>query len=466
MATEKKPIQLVWLRNDLRLQDNPALYHACQAGPVVACFVVSQKQWQAHSDSPAKLGLTRALLADWQQAAKPLGIALKIITADTYAKTPKAMAELAADIKATGLWWNRQYPLNELRRDRAVRELCERQGLQVNEYDGDTVLAPGRVTNGSGAMYQVFTPFAKRWRQLADDRALLPLPMPKKQPDLGIGSDVIPEFGGAYRKDLWPAQGSKIQFKLQQFCLSKVAQYGEARDFPGHSGTSLISPYLGLGAIGVRECIAQVIQHQGPDGFHGQWVTELIWREFYRHLMASRPELSMGRCFRSAGEHIRWAKPERFAVWQQGKTGVPIVDAGMRQLLQTGWMHNRVRMIVAAYLTKLMLIDWRLGEQHFMAHLIDGDFASNNGGWQWSASVGADAAPYFRIFNPYRQAERFDPNGDYVRKFVPELSSLSGKKIHQPTAEQCQELKYPVPLVDYKLARATALEVFGSAFKR
>ena len=465
MAKLPPDAQLVWLRNDLRTNDNPALYHASKSGPVVACFAVCEQQWQAHDDAPAKLGLARALLQEWANDADKLGIALKIITAPTFADVPQALLKLASKLGVQGVWWNKEYALNEQRRDQAVRAACEANELQVHEYDGDVVLAPGTVTNGSGGMYQVFTPFSKRWRQVVTDAELTPLPRPSKQTPLAIKNDKIPAFGGDFRADLWPPERDIIQHSLHQFCSEKISDYSDARDIPAHRGTSLISPYLTLGALGIRHCLEQVKKDQGPDGFHGQWVTELIWREFYRHLMAARPDISMGKCFRPDGEKVQWAKPEHLPAWQAGKTGVPIVDAGMRQLLQTGWMHNRVRMIVAAFLSKLMLIDWHLGEQHFMAHLIDGDFASNNGGWQWSASVGADAAPYFRIFNPYRQAERFDPNGDYVRRFVPELKSLSGKQIHQPSAQQCRALDYPLPIIDYKKARAMAMEVFAQAFK-
>ena len=466
MAKLPSNAQLVWLRNDLRLNDNPVLYHARKAGPVVACFAVCEQQWQSHHDAPAKLGLAQALLQEWATDADKLGIALKIIHAPTFKDAPAAITNLASKLGVAGVWWNREYPLNELRRDQAVRQACEDLNLEVHEFDGDVVLPPGSVSNGSGGMYQVFTPFAKRWRQVVTSTELKPFARPTKQTPLAIKGDKIPTFGGNYRADLWPAQRDKIQRNLRLFCSQKFTDYPDARDIPAHRGTSLISPYLALGAVGIRHCFEQVQKDQGADGFHGQWVTELIWREFYRHLVAARPELSMGRCFRPDGEYVKWAKPEYFSAWQQGQTGVPIVDAGMRQLLQTGWMHNRVRMIVAAFLSKLMLVDWHLGEQHFMAHLIDGDFASNNGGWQWSASVGADAAPYFRIFNPYRQAERFDPNGDYVRRFVPELTSLNAKQIHQPSAQQCRQLGYPLPIIDYKMARATAMDVFAQAFKR
>jgi len=457
--------QLVWLRNDLRLNDNPALYRASQAGPVIACFAVCEQQWQEHRDSPAKLGLARALLQEFAKDAAERNIALKIIKAGDFAAVPEALVKLAQKLEVAGVWWNREYPLNEMRRDQAVQAACEQADLEVHQFDGDLVLPPGSVTTGDGGMYQVFTPFSRRWLQVVKPEDLATCPRPKKQADMGVKSDPIPKFGGDYREDLWPASRDKIQRQLHDFCSEKISDYKQARDLPGHRGTSQISPYLALGAVSARHCIEQVLKDHGPDGLHSTWVNELIWREFYRHLLAARPELSMGRCFRPDGEKVQWAEPALLDAWKEGQTGVPIVDAGMRQLLRTGWMHNRVRMIVAAFLSKLMLVDWHLGEAHFMEHLIDGDYASNNGGWQWSASVGADAAPYFRIFNPYRQAERFDPEGDYVRKFVPELASLPGKKIHEPTDLQCRELGYPEPIIDYKKARGTAMEVFARAFK-
>ncbi len=458
-------LQLVWLRNDLRLLDNPPLYRARQAGPVVACFAVTKKQWQNHNDSPAKLGLCRDLLLVLQERLAALNIALKIIVTPEYAGLPKALTQLAKKLNAETVWWSCEYPLNEARRDQAVAKALQAENIGVQQLHGDLIHPPGSVRTGQGQIFQVFTPFAKRWRQISEPSHWACLPKPKKQSPLDIKSDTVPPFGGDYRKDLWPSSAAAVSKRLNAFCENKLLDYTEARDFPGHRGTSLLSPYLTLGAVSVRQCLQQVLSDKGPEGFDSQWVTELIWREFYRHLIATRPKLSRGFCFKSAGEHVRWARPDLFASWCQGQTGFPIVDAGMRQLQQTGWMHNRVRMITAAFLTKLLLIDWHLGEAFFMQQLIDGDFASNNGGWQWSASVGADAAPYFRIFNPYRQAERFDPAGDYVRKFVPELASLPGKKIHQPTAVHCQQWNYPHPIIDYALARETAMAVFVEAFK-
>ncbi|WP_317932466.1 cryptochrome/photolyase family protein [Halioxenophilus sp. WMMB6] len=458
--------QLVWLRSDLRLADNPALFRAHQAGAVIACFALTPGQWRAHHDSPAKLGLAHDLLSHLAEALAARNIPLKIISVPDYAQLPKALVALAAELGAEAIWCNREYPLNEVRRDQAVAAACQAAGLGFNVLEGDLVLAPGQVVTGQGQMFQVFTPFARRWRQVLTSAAWQCLPAPKKQPAVAVVNDPIPTFGGGYRRDLWPAKPRQIAGRLAAFCDHSLVDYEVARDFPAHKGTALLSPYLALGAVSARQCLAEVEARHGPDGLAGQWLTELIWREFYRHLLYARPDISRGKSFKVAGDDVRWADSGLFERWCRGQTGVPIVDAGMRQLLRSGWMHNRLRMITAAFLSKLMLIDWHLGEAYFMSRLIDGDFASNNGGWQWSASVGADAAPYFRIFNPYRQAERFDPNGDFVRRFVPELASLTGKAIHQPSAEQCRQLGYPLPIIHYQLAREQALAVFAEAFKR
>jgi deoxyribodipyrimidine photo-lyase len=231
----------------------------------------------------------------------------------------------------------------------------------------------------------------------------------------------------------------------------------------------MLSPYLACGVISPRYCLQQALEARRSVGRSRResvmtWINELVWRDFYRHILVAFPRVSMGKPFLSAGERIQWRNNEdQFQAWCEGRTGVPIVDAGMRQLAQTGWMHNRVRMIVAMFLSKDLLIDWRWGERHFMRNLIDGDLASNNGGWQWSSSTGTDAAPYFRIFNPYTQSRRFDADGQYIRKFVTELAKIKGSAIHEPHVDvTLAGVDYPPPIVDHAAARRLALQSYAT----
>jgi deoxyribodipyrimidine photo-lyase len=268
---------------------------------------------------------------------------------------------------------------------------------------------------------------------------------------------------------LWKAGEEHAARRLGQFVGSRIDDYKTRRNFPAVNGTSTMSPYLTMGVVSPRQCFAAGVEANGGRIAGGKaaiksWLDELVWREFYKHVLIGWPKVSMRRAYRAEYEQIHWNDDEQlFERWCEGMTGVPLVDAGMRQLNQTGWMHNRVRMVVAMYLTKDMFIDWRWGERYFMQKLVDGDLASNNGGWQWSASTGTDAAPYFRIFNPVSQSERFDADGKFIRQFVPELKDVPAKYIHDPYAargklEQLPD--YPEPAVDHQQARQAALEAF------
>ncbi|GAB2197520.1 cryptochrome/photolyase family protein [Sessilibacter sp. MAH4] len=464
--TQTEKTQLVWLRNDLRITDNPALYNASKNGFTVAVFCICEKQWQEHNDSPAKIGLIRDTLIALAKQLNTKNIPVKILISDWYANIPKQLAKLCSKLNVESIWFNNEYPVNEAKRDLQVEKALSHIGVNTHRFDGDVIAKPGSVVNGNGSMFQVFTPFANRWRKTITLSDLDVVKAPRKQSESAIKSDKIPAFGGNYREDLWLSDANKIHAHLESFIQNRESDYEENRDFPNINGTSTVSPYLTVGSLSVRECLNTLLKHSGHEALEKQWTTELIWREFYRHLMAKDKKLSKGYCFKPVGDNLPWNNDKLFDQWCLGQTGYPIVDAGMRQLNQTGWMHNRVRMIVAAFFTKLMRIDWHLGEAYFMQHLIDGDFASNNGGWQWSASVGADAVPYFRIFNPYRQSEKFDPNGDYIRRFVPELKSITDKKIHQPTDTQCATLNYPKPIVDYAKERKYTLDILEKTFKQ
>lgn len=268
---------------------------------------------------------------------------------------------------------------------------------------------------------------------------------------------------------MWPTGEGFALEQLDVFIENHLSDYKLERDFPNVKGTSQLSPYLNLGILSIRQCL-QALFRTEHGNFHianeGQqtWLDELLWREFYQHILFDFPHVSKHIPFKKDTQKIKWNhNPEHLTAWQTGQTGIPIIDAGMRQLQKTGWMHNRVRMITAMFLCKNLLIDWRIGEQWFMEHLIDGDLAANNGGWQWCASTGTDAVPYFRIFNPIAQSKKFDPNGDYIRQWVDELADLDNKMIHEPYSSKTPlQLNYPKPIVDLKETRMKAIETFKS----
>jgi deoxyribodipyrimidine photo-lyase len=460
-------MQLVWLRNDLRIADNPALHYASMAGECFCVFVINPEQWQNHNDAAIKLNFTYRRLTSLQTELNSLNIPLKIIHATNYQKIPKALLELAAVTGTSGLWFNYEYPLNESLRDQAVTEAFNNAAITTHAYHGDVFHAPGTVKTQNDTVYHVFTPFARQWKKQLTDTVITPLPAPKKQAKTAIEADNIshywPQDTENHRVDLWPSSTGDMTKKLNKFMATAAINYKDIRDIPSIAGTSTLSPYLTCGAISSKQCLLSLRETTG-EWLESTWLNELIWREFYRHLISIYPRLSRLDDFKTLKAPISWIDDGRqWQAWCTGQTGYPIVDAAMRQLLQTGWMHNRLRMVVAAFLTKLLLIDWRKGEQFFMEHLIDGDFASNNGGWQWAASTGADAAPYFRIFNPLRQSERFDPDGIFIKKLLPELSSLDKKSIHNPSNQQRIACGYPEPIVDYKFARERALAEYAGA---
>ncbi len=458
------PTQLVWLRNDLRLDDNPAISQAQQQGDLHLVFIATPKQWQQHDESAAKQGLKAASIEDINQQLAKLGVPFSILETDWFANIPELLKTFCQQKNITDIWFNQETPLDERRRDDAVIDVLEGFGVNCHALDADLIVTVPVLTQ-QNEPFKVFTPYYRRWLQVLQETQKPPYPAPDKQGEV-IAVDLLkPEWSGDYRDDLWPADEASVLKKLSQFCRNKIKAYAKYRDIPAESGTSTLSPYLSIGRIGPRRLLASLQYHCSEQGLHWQdndWLRELAWRDFYRQLLLHFPRLSMEKPFKPETDNVVWRDDEAgFHAWCEGRTGFPIVDAAMRQLQQTGWMHNRLRMITASFLTKLLLIDWRRGEQFFMQHLLDGEFAANNGGWQWSASTGVDAAPYFRVFNPTRQSERFDPDGEFIRRFVPELKKLSGKQIHNPSDLLRTETGYPMPIIDYKPARQTAIDAFA-----
>jgi deoxyribodipyrimidine photo-lyase len=467
---------LVWFRADLRVHDNHALYQASRAADqgVIAVFNLCPNQWLEHDWGSMKVKLVLRNLAALSEVLYKLKIPLRLIRTETFADTPTALLRFAQRYRCDALYFNKEYEVNETRRDQAVTALFEQDGRDVFSFADQTVIEPGKVTKADGSYYTVFTPFKRKWYEVFDrgGESAVVLPGPKIQPELAADPGTVPAtlagYGKTDREDLWPAGERHARRRLRRFLEQSIADYRQARDFPAKNATSSLSPYLASGVISPRYCLQQALEARrgaGPARRESvmTWINELIWREFYRHILVAFPRVSMNKPFLAAGEHIKWRNDkDEFEAWCEGRTGVPLVDAGMRQLRQTGWMHNRVRMIVAMFLTKDLLIDWRWGERHFMRHLVDGDLASNNGGWQWSASTGTDAAPYFRIFNPYTQSRRFDPHGEYIRRFVPELAHMKNNVIHEPHSDPTLVgIAYPQPIVDHASARKLALQRYS-----
>ena len=459
----------MWFRSDLRTHDNPALAAALAAGPTLACFIVSEAQWQAHDVGAPRLAFLQRCLVALRERLAALRVPLLIVRADTFAEAPGAIAGLLERHGCRALHFNAEYPLNERKRDSAVRRACAAQGASVHGLDGSLVLPPGQVLTGNGDPYTVFTPFSRRW-QAELGPALRVAGTPAAQAPLELASDPVPErLGGAdptLFEGAWPGGESAARERLRAFCRGALVNYQAQRDLPAAPGTSALSAYLSVGALSPRLCfeaagVGNAADLAAADDGVRTWLSELIWREFYRHVMAQFPHISQHQPFRRDTVRIPWRRDEAdFAAWCAGRTGYPLVDAAQRQLIATGWMHNRLRMLSAMFLSKHLLIDWRWGERFFMQHLVDGDFAANNGGWQWSASTGTDAAPYFRIFNPVTQAKKFDPEGEFVKRFVPELADAFGKGLFEPWRDP--QPGYPPPVVEHKAARQRALAAFKS----
>ena len=467
-------MQLIWLRSDLRVNDNTALSAACERGPAVALWLASPGQWQAHDDAACKVDFWLRNLRDLRQSLEGINIPLLVRRIDTWDQAAQTLLDVCRQHKIEAVHWNDEYGINENSRDQATRALLEASGVQAHSYLDQLLFRPGTVLTRSGDYFQVFSQFKKVCLEHLHRSLPSQAPRVKRQAPVGIASDPIPQHIEGFDKpsralsEHWPAGEDEAQARLSRFVDETIEDYHHLRDLPAKPGTSQLSAYLAAGVISPRQCLhAALASNRGEfdSGSTGTqtWINELLWREFYKHILTGYPQVSRHRAFRTHTELLPWRDaPADLEAWEQGRTGFPIIDAAMRQLLHTGWMHNRLRMIVAMFLSKNLLIDWRLGERHFMRHLIDGDLAANNGGWQWSASTGTDAVPYFRIFNPVSQSQRFDPQGHFIRHWVPELRGLDEKSIHQPTQNKdlFADNSYHRPIVDLSSSRQRALEAF------
>lgn len=465
-------INIMWFRSDLRVYDNPALSAAMERGQTIALYFVCRAQWAKHGVGENKQAFILSQLSMLKAELDRLNVPLVVCDAGTFehiAETAVSWSEEISRIMKAPVaqwWFNAEYEVNEQQLTERVKSVLLSAGIGVQISQDQCLIEPGRVLNGQGGPFKVFSAFKRKVisEYMDEVRPLAPPPQPQSSlaETAALTTLTMPGWESKARRlaELWRAGEDEAHDRLNRFTETAVRKYAEERDLPAREGTSTLSPYLAIGALSVRQCWQAVMQVNGGLAAEGHpgvvtWMNELLWREFYRHLLFFYPKLCKGKAFKPETEALPWRQGGvKFDAWKAGRTGFPIVDAGMRQLMETGWMHNRLRMIVAMFLTKDLFVDWRLGEAYFMEHLIDGDFASNNGGWQWSASTGVDAVPYFRIFNPARQSERFDPSGEFIRRYVPELRAVSGKAIHNPSSAVRTKCGYPEPIVDHAAASA------------
>jgi deoxyribodipyrimidine photo-lyase len=461
---------ILWFRNDLRLADNPALDAALASGRKILCVYIHDEQSAGlrPAGGASRWRLDLALRALSESLAR-LGGELFFLRGDADDLIPR----LAETSGAPKILWNRRYGGGEIAQDTRLKALLRGQGREVSSFNGSLLAEPWEVTTKTGGSFKVFTPF---WRALREKlQRTAPLPAPSKIPQALWPEDgprrvKLDDLSLAPKNPDWardfpdPAAGENgAQQRLERFLAEELDAYAMQRDRIDMSATSGLSAHLHFGEISPRQIYAEAADQPGADKF----LSELGWREFSTHLLYAHPDLA-SRNFNPRFDSFDWRRDEAaLRAWQKGQTGYPLVDAGMRELWQTGSMHNRARMVCASFLTKHLLIDWREGEAWFWDTLIDADEANNAASWQWVAGCGADAAPYFRIFNPVLQGEKFDPDGAYVRRFCPEISALPTKYIHRPwTAPAAVRTKainaYPVPIVDHDFARRRALAAFAA----
>jgi len=437
---------LFWFRRDLRLADNPALADAASDGPVVGVFVVDPELW-----GPSGANRQAFLVGCLASLDAAMGERLVIRRGDPAAE----LVELARAVDADRVVAAADFGPHGRRRDEAVASALQAAGRRLDLIDSPYAVPPGTVLTGSGTPYKVFTPFFRAWKgngwaapiERVDVEWVAPADQERAPlPEAPATRATLPTPGEAAAAELADA-----------FLADGVQHYGERRDLPAVEGTSRLSAHLKWGTIHPRQLLARLGTSAGEETFR----SELAWREFYADVLNDRPD-SARAAYRPEMAAIEVDEgpeaDERFAAWSEARTGYPIVDAGMRQLVTEGWMHNRVRMIVASFLCKDLHLDWSRGARFFMEHLVDGDLASNNHGWQWVAGTGTDASPYFRVFNPVTQSKKFDPTGEYIRRWLPEIALLPDRSIHAPwTEKHGAPAAYPAPMVDHGAEREEAL---------
>ncbi|HEY0552511.1 MAG TPA: deoxyribodipyrimidine photo-lyase [Verrucomicrobiae bacterium] len=456
-----------WFRRDLRLHDNTALSDACRrAEQVVPVFIFEDAFRTGPDIGAARLLFLLRSLAELNESLRHIGSQLVI----RFGKSELEIPKLARELQAEAVFCNARYEPYAQQRDARVFNALNEWGIGFESFKDAVAWHEQEILTQAGKPFTVFTPYARAWKARK-------VPLPRPGPDRTklsvrdpIRSDELPAdsaaFGFPCSQHIFAAGERAALKQLDDFLRAGIFDYATARDRADLVGTSQLSAHLRTGTLGIRTVIARLSAARSQAAAAAQksfdvFLNELIWREFYLQVLHNHPHVMRG-AFRREYDALEWSDNEQhFRAWCEGQTGYPIIDAAMRCLNATGWMHNRLRMIVAMFLTKDLLINWQRGERYFMQQLVDGDMAANNGGWQWSAGTGTDAAPYFRIFNPTTQAAKCDPSGAFVRRWIPELASVPGDFIHEPWNEPLRAPKYPSRIVLHEEQRAKALAMFA-----
>jgi len=450
---------IIWLRNDLRLSDNGALDYAHKNNHEIlflyifdeSCFIGSASKWFLH----------KALESFKDNIKKKYNADLLI----TQGNSQQILEKLSKKYEINSILWNRIYEPNAIKRDSAIKEYFKQKGLEVTTFNSSLLFEPSKIQNLAGSYFKVFTPFWKKCLSQINNISE-PHKIPKSLNLIKITSkesleledlNLLPKNPNWAKNwdNLYKVNEENAHRLAEDFMNNRMVNYKIGRDFPASNNTSFLSPYLHFGLISPKQIYFKSMIFANSLGLN-HFLSEIGWREFSYHLLYHFPELP-SKNFKSKFDNFAWENnKEDLEKWQKGMTGFPLIDAGMRQLWQTGWMHNRVRMVVASFLTKNLLIDWRIGQEWFWDCLVDADLAANSASWQWVAGSGADAAPYFRIFNPVTQSQKFDADGEYIRKWVPEISNLSDKEIHFPSKRN----NYPEAMIDLSFSRNRALAIY------
>ncbi len=436
-ATGKKVVNIFWFRRDLRLQDNAGLYHALKEKvPVLPIFIFDRNILDELEDkADRRVEFIHQALEEIQSSLVNMGSSLDV----RYGYPMEIFRNLLDEYSIQKVFTNHDYEPYARDRDREIEELLKSSGASLYTYKDQVVFEKSEVVKDDTKPYTIFTPYSRRWKSIVNDFYLKSYPAKKYYNN--FFKQRRKEIPSLESMGFKPAEQS---FPSKEWNTDIIKQYREQRDIPSIRGTSRLSLHLRFGTISVRELARKA------GALNETFLNELIWRDFYHTILWHFPHV-VGHSFKPEYDKISWRNNEKeFAAWCNGQTGYPIVDAGMRELNETGFMHNRVRMITASFLTKHLLIDWRWGEAYFAKKLLDYDLAANNGGWQWAAGSGCDAAPYFRVFNPYLQTKKFDPELKYIRKWVPEF----------------EEFSYPQPIIEHEVARKRCLETYAIALKK